>query len=241
MKSKYKVLSQQKLQNIKVKQIRCQIAGQVLGALHDYLLDYMHPGISLADLDQLCYVFITKNNCKPSFLNYNGYPNTICASVNQVLIHAIPSSYVLKANDLVSIDVGCSYLGFHADFAFTVLISDPNSPKLIQRINEHLKAAQHDIKLRAKKENIDKRKLIQLPYKISPQMRLLIRKQKILDVTNLVLAAAIKVIRPNVNLQQVSSVIYDEITRNGYFTPKEFCGHGIGRKLHEPPYVGNIP
>ena len=245
MSIKYKVIKQEKQSDQKTKIFRCKVAGQVLGALQAYLQEHIKVGTSLTEIDRLSYYFITKNKCKPSFLNYKGYPNTICASVNRVLIHAIPSLYVLKYDDLLTIDVGCSYMGFHADFAFSIIL--PSKVKKRGK-NTNLKRLQTQKSKLLKAVNSDNAKTIEFRVAetkadtvIKKKLSILERKQKILDATKLALDCAIEIIRPNINLQQLSSVIFNVIKKNGYFTPKEFCGHGIGRRLHEEPYIGNIP
>ena len=77
------------------------------------------PGITTKQIDQAVHDYIVSQGAKPSFLNYNGYPASACISVNNTIIHGIPDGYVLKEGDIVSIDVGAHYLGFHGDCAAT--------------------------------------------------------------------------------------------------------------------------
>ena len=77
------------------------------------------PGITTKQIDQAVHDFIVSQGAKPSFLNYGGYPASACISVNNTVIHGIPDGYVLKEGDIVSIDVGAHYLGFHGDCAAT--------------------------------------------------------------------------------------------------------------------------
>lgn len=79
----------------------------------------VEPGITTAEIDNIVREFILKQGAKPSFLNYNGYPATACISVNNVVIHGIPGKYKLKSGDIVSVDVGAFYEGFHGDNAAT--------------------------------------------------------------------------------------------------------------------------
>lgn len=79
----------------------------------------VEPGITTAELDKIMYDFIVKQGAIPSFLHYNGYPATACISVNNVVIHGIPGQYKLKSGDIVSIDVGAFYGGYHGDNAAT--------------------------------------------------------------------------------------------------------------------------
>ncbi|CDZ23346.1 Methionine aminopeptidase [[Clostridium] cellulosi] len=79
----------------------------------------IEPGITTAEIDNILREFILKQGAKPSFLNYNGYPASACISVNNVVIHGIPGKYKLKSGDIVSVDVGAFYEGFHGDNAAT--------------------------------------------------------------------------------------------------------------------------
>lgn len=79
----------------------------------------VEPGITTAEIDNIVRQFILKQGAKPSFLHYNGYPASACISVNDVVIHGIPGDYKLQSGDIVSIDVGAFYEGFHGDNAAT--------------------------------------------------------------------------------------------------------------------------
>ena len=77
------------------------------------------PGVSTKALDQAVHDYIVAQGAKPSFLNYNGFPASACISVNSCVIHGIPGGYILKEGDIVSVDVGAFYKGFHGDCAAT--------------------------------------------------------------------------------------------------------------------------
>ena len=87
-----------------------------------YIAPFVKAGISCLELNDLCHEYIVKNGAKPSPLNYNGYPKSICASVNQVVCHGIPSKYVLKDGDIVNLDITTYLGGFHGDTSKTFLI-----------------------------------------------------------------------------------------------------------------------
>ena len=94
----------------------------------------VRPGVSTKELDQAAYAFITSHGAVPSFLNYHRYPATICASVNEQVVHGIPGDYVLKDGDIVSIDVGACLGGWHGDAARTFLVGevDESVKKLVE-------------------------------------------------------------------------------------------------------------
>ena len=81
--------------------------------------EMVRPGVSTKEIDKAVFEFIVSQGAKPSFLNYNGFPASTCISVNDTVIHGIPGGYVLRDGDIVSIDVGAYYQGFHGDCAAT--------------------------------------------------------------------------------------------------------------------------
>ena len=81
--------------------------------------EMVRPGVSTKQIDTAVYDFIVAQGAKPSFLNYHSYPASTCISVNNTVIHGIPGGYILKEGDIVSIDVGALYKGFHGDCAAT--------------------------------------------------------------------------------------------------------------------------
>lgn len=82
----------------------------------------LKPGVTTLSLDKIADQFIRDNGGVPGFLNYNGYPKSICISVNQQVVHGIPSSYVIKDGDVVSVDCGVYMNGFHGDSAYTFAV-----------------------------------------------------------------------------------------------------------------------
>ena len=79
----------------------------------------VRPGVSTKAIDRAIHDYIVSQGAKPSFLNYNGFPASACISVNETVIHGIPGGYILKEGDIVSVDVGAFYKGFHGDCAAT--------------------------------------------------------------------------------------------------------------------------
>lgn len=106
-----------------------RIAGKIVGDTHNYLKPYIKPGITTKELDTLAYNFIISKSATPSFLNYDGFPATICTSVNEEVVHGIPSDYKLKNGDIISIDIGACYKGYHGDSAWTYAVGDISNKK----------------------------------------------------------------------------------------------------------------
>jgi len=96
-----------------------RIAGEIVGDTHNYLKKYIKPGITTKELDTLAYNYIISRDAYPSFKGYNGYPGSICTSVNEEVVHGIPGTYRLKEGDIISIDIGACYKGYHGDSAWT--------------------------------------------------------------------------------------------------------------------------
>ena len=118
------------------------------------LEDKVKPGITTKELDTIAYNFYKKHGATPNFLNYNGYPATICASVNDEVVHGIPSNkMILRDGDIISIDMGCILDGWHSDAARTFgvgKISD-EAQKLIDDTKESffkgIEVIKHGVKL----------------------------------------------------------------------------------------------
>jgi methionyl aminopeptidase len=95
-------------------------AGKLLARLHVQLHKELHAGMSTKKIDKICEEIIRSYGCKPSFLNYDGFPASICVSLNDVVVHGIPSKHeYLEEGDIVSLDTGLIYKGYHADAART--------------------------------------------------------------------------------------------------------------------------
>ena len=95
-------------------------SGRILAEVHKRLEEVIKPGISTYDIDRIGEELIRSYGCIPSFLNYNGYPASICVSVNDEVVHGIPNKkHFLKEGDIVSLDAGVIYKGYHSDAART--------------------------------------------------------------------------------------------------------------------------
>ena len=94
-------------------------AGKITAAARALAGEMVKPGVTTQEIDKAVYRFIRSQGAQPSFLNYNGYPASVCVSVNDEVIHGIPGKRVLKEGDIVSVDVGAYIGGFHGDCAAT--------------------------------------------------------------------------------------------------------------------------
>ncbi len=100
--------------------LACKISADALNVAEELI----KPDITTKEIDRKMYEYIKKCGATPSFLGYMDYPASACISVNDVVIHGIPSGYRLKYGDIVSIDVGAYYKGFHGDNAYTFIVGD---------------------------------------------------------------------------------------------------------------------
>lgn len=94
-------------------------SAQILGKAHGEVAKLVRPGVKTIDLDKVAEEFIEDHGGKPSFKNYNGFPGSLCISVNENVVHGFPSDYELKDGDIISVDCGVFYKGFHSDSAYT--------------------------------------------------------------------------------------------------------------------------
>jgi methionyl aminopeptidase len=173
---------------------KMRIAGQVLAKGLKKLKSMIKPGTNVLDLDRAFAEHIAANDCESNFKGYGGFPATICVSINEQLIHGIPVDRVIKEGDLVSVDAGCIYQGWHVDSAFTVICGSPLDEK-------------YDI---------------------------------LVNATEKSLYLAIEQIRAGVRVGTLSSAVQNYIEDLGFHLPVEFSGHGIGRAMHEDPFIPNV-
>lgn len=112
-------------------------AGNIVYETHMYLKDFIKPGITTARLDELAEEFIRNHDATPSFKGYEGFPGSICTSVNEQVVHGIPGKLKLKEGDIISIDIGACYKGYHGDSAWTYPVGSISKDK--EYLLEHTK------------------------------------------------------------------------------------------------------
>lgn len=100
------------------------VAGRCVAAVHAAIRDAAKPGVTMLELDEISRTVLEAHRCTPSFLGYHGFPATICASPNDVIVHGIPTNYRLQEGDVLSIDSGAIYEGYHGDAAFTMAVGE---------------------------------------------------------------------------------------------------------------------
>ena len=112
------------------------LVGMTLGEMAKWIA----PGITTLKLDKIAEEFIRDHGAQPGFLGYGGFPNTLCISVNEVIVHGIPNSYALREGDIVSIDCGVVKNGFNGDSAYTFCVGEvvPEIRQLLKTTKESL-------------------------------------------------------------------------------------------------------
>jgi methionyl aminopeptidase len=152
----------------------------------------IRPGITTLYLDKIAETFIRDNGAIPAFKGYGGFPNTLCTSVNDEVVHGIPSGYVLKEGDILSVDCGVIINGWYGDSAYTFAVGE-----------------------------------------ISDEVR------RLLEYTRASLEEGVKAAVAGNRIGDISNAVQTRAESGGYSVVRELVGHGLGRKLHEPPEVAN--
>jgi methionyl aminopeptidase len=164
--------------------------------VHDVLAEVSAAavaGVTTAELDRLAEARTAHHGAKPAFKGYHGYPACICISVNDEVVHGIPSGRVLRDGDVVGLDFGILLKGFYGDAARTVLVGGRSTPEA----------------------------------------------ERLVATTREALTRAIGAARPDARLGDIGAAVQGFVEARGYSVVREFVGHGIGRRLHEPPQVPN--
>ncbi len=115
--------------------------GRILAEIMAELENKVEPGITTKHLDKVASDLVLKYGAKPSFKNYKGFPANLCISVNEELVHCIPSNKKLQQGDIISLDLGIRYKGFHSDMAVTIPVGkiSPEAQRLIRITKKALK------------------------------------------------------------------------------------------------------
>jgi methionyl aminopeptidase len=176
---------------------RMRRAGRIVAGTISAVLEAVRPGATTADLDVVAHDYIGEQGATPSFLGYRGtYPATICASIDQEIVHGIPSSArQLEEGQLLSLDFGAIWEGFHADSAVSVFVGGA-----------------------APSEDAD----------------------RLMKTTEEALYAGIAAAQPGGRLSDVGHAIETVADAAGLGIVREYGGHGIGRSLHEGPFIQNF-
>ena len=173
---------------------KMRVASRIVAETHGLMEQHIRPGIATRELNSIAEDYIRSKGAIPSFLGYKmtgeGFPASICVSINEEVIHGIPGLRRLKNGDIVSIDIGAYIERFHGDAARTYAVGE-----------------------------------------VLPERKLL------MDVTKQSFFEAMNYCRHGRRLHEISAAVEDHVQRYGFSVIKEFCGHGVGRKMHEDPQI----
>ncbi len=114
-------------------------AGNIVYKTHQYLKPFLKPGITTKEIDKLAYDYIVSLGATPSFLNYDGFPGTICISINDEVVHGIPGNRKIKDGDIVKLDIGACWKGYHGDSAWSYAVGNVSND--IKYLMEHTEKA----------------------------------------------------------------------------------------------------
>ncbi|MDE7263268.1 MAG: type I methionyl aminopeptidase [Anaeroplasmataceae bacterium] len=111
-------------------------AGRIVALCHKEMAKQVRPGVSTQELNDICEKIILEHNATPSFKGYGGFPSAVCASVNEVVVHGIPSKkQILKEGDIIALDIGACYKGYHGDSAWSYAVGNINDKdKLLMQV-----------------------------------------------------------------------------------------------------------
>lgn len=197
--------------------IQMRAAGLIVAQALQDVKAAAHAGVSTADLDLVAARVISEAGAKPSFLGYDGFPATICTSVNDQVIHGIPSGRVLEVGDLLSIDCGAIVNGWHADAAISLVV-EGQAPAS--------QAAPAAAGIVANGPSLS-------------------RTNALCDITQDALWAAIAQLVPGARISVVGEAVettLEEVasdTGEIYGIVEDFVGHGIGSEMHQDPDIVN--
>ena len=126
-------------------------AGMLVSKMHEFIKPYIKEGITTKELDKLCEDFIINNDAVPSCKGYEGFPATLCTSVNEQVVHGIPNNRKLKNGDIITIDVVIGYKGYQGDAAWTYAVGEIDDDK--KYLMEHTEKALYEGLKQAKPGN----------------------------------------------------------------------------------------
>lgn len=184
--------------------------GKILALVLSEVAQKIKPGVTTKELDELAENLIYQNGALPGFKGFDDYPAALCTSINEEIVHALPSSRQLKDGDIIGLDLGVLYpsehcascamsqgcggqRGLYTDAAITVAVGNASQ-----------------------------------------------EARKIIEVAKGALAVAIDKIKPGRKLSEVSSAIEDFVKKQGFAVIRELIGHGVGYELHEDPEIPNF-
>jgi len=119
-------------------------SAEILGRAHGEIARLIRPGVKTMELDRVAETFIRDQGGSPSFKNYNGFPASLCISVNDIVVHGFPGNYELKEGDIITIDCGVFYKGYHSDSAYTYPL-EGTAPETLQLLRRTLEALHRGI------------------------------------------------------------------------------------------------
>lgn len=200
--------------------------GKILAEILKKLTEAVRPGIPTEDLDKLARELIRFYKVRPAFLNYNGFPASVCVSLNDEVVHGVPSGRILKEGDILSLDVGIEREGFFADSAITVPVLGGLTPL---EVSPARKRGPEDLRGGLLLTGLTRDQWA----KDNPRLN------KLIETAEAALNAGIKQAKVGNHLGKISNTIQNVAEKEGFNVVREMVGHGIGKRLHEEPQIPN--
>lgn len=204
-------------------------AGRRLGEILAKLQEEVRSGVRTDALDRKSFQLIREAGCEPAFLNYRptwakkSYPATLCVSVNDVIVHGVPSERIIKDGDIVKLDLGLKYKGLYVDAAITVFASlSRERPLRLARLDSRSARQVGDEARSGGVGSIDA------------------EKKKLIAAARNALELGIKQALPGKTLGDIGYAIQKSVNSEHFSIIEGLTGHGIGRELHEEPVVYNF-
>ena len=176
--------------------------GKILAMILKELEKAVKPGITTKSLDELAVELVLFHKVRPSFLGYGGFPAVLCTSVNDEVVHGVPSERVLKEGDILSLDFGIIHGDLNTDMAITLPVLGKLSKKEWQSKNK--------------------------------------KTAKLIEVTKQALDAGIDAVKVGNRVGAIGYAVQTYVEKHGFGVVRDLVGHGVGKKLHEEPYVPNF-
>ncbi len=210
--------------NDKKEQEYLRRSGQILASCLIHLGEMLKPGQNAAELNQYCLDFFKKYDAKAAFLGYMGFPHALCTSINQEVVHGLSTkNKVFKVGDVVSFDLGVYYKGLITDSARTFLVTKDGSSDLSGVYTEY------------SKPEISKQF-----FSATSQTATDEAKQKLIIRSETSLLKAMAAIKAGARIGNIGAAVSGYISNYGYGNVTALGGHGVGKAVHEPPYIANI-
>jgi len=208
----------------KTEQSNLRQSGRILASCLIHLGRLIKPGMSAGELNRFSIDFIKKNGGTTPFLGYGGFPHALCTSINHEVVHGLSNDEkIFKVGDVVGLDLGVDFKGLITDSARSFLVMENGAAELSEVYDEYAKPATSKQLFSANKDTAS----------AETKMKLLVRTEESLT-------RAMNILKAGSRVGDIGSAISSYVNTFGYGNVSALGGHGVGRAVHEPPYISHI-